>query len=305
MLKKSLIILSATSMLSLGALTNSAQAETEGVKESAVTYGANLDQSQKQQTENILDANNADKEYIVTSQDMANYVNEHYDTVYSSTYIEPKKFEHGVEVEIVTPENISNVTQAQYENAAITAGIQNANIKVGAVVKTLGYGALSGIYKAMEEQGVELNQNDMQAAQDETQALSDIKEQNQEVDDDVLNGSIADMKSQVADKHQNNENVSDDDIHNIVNDTLKDNGLDQTLTDNQKSQIETIVQNANNSSALQDDPNAYKQQTDKLKDKLGSAMDQAREKADKLHNDSQSEGGWWSDFKNFFKGLFS
>lgn len=305
MLKKSLIILSATSMLSLGALTNSAQAETEGVKESAVTYGANLDQSQKQQTENILDANNADKEYIVTSQDMANYVNEHYDTVYSSTYIEPKKFGHGVEVEIVTPENISNVTQAQYENAAITAGIQNANIKVGAVVKTLGYGALSGIYKAMEEQGVELNQNDMQAAQDETQALSDIKEQNQEVDDDVLNGSIADMKSQVADKHQNNENVSDDDIHNIVNDTLKDNGLDQTLTDNQKSQIETIVQNANNSSALQDDPNTYKQQTDKLKDKLGSAMDQAREKADKLHNDSQSEGGWWSDFKNFFKGLFS
>lgn len=305
MLKKSLIILSATSMLSLGALTNSAQAETEGVKESAVTYGANLDQSQKQQTENILDANNADKEYIVTSQDMANYVNEHYDTVYSSTYIEPKKFGHGVEVEIVTPENISNVTQAQYENAAITAGIQDANIKVGAVVKTLGYGALSGIYKAMDEQGVELNQNDMQAAQDETQALSDIKEQNQEVDDDVLNGSIADMKSQVADKHQNNENVSDDDIHNIVNDTLKDNGLDQTLTDNQKSQIETIVQNANNSSALQDDPNAYKQQTDKLKDKLGSAMDQAREKADKLHNDSQSEGGWWSDFKNFFKGLFS
>ena len=303
MLKKSLIILSTASMLGLGTLTNSALAKTESVEKSAVTYGANLDQSQKQQTKNVLDASDAKKEYTVTSQDMSNYVNENYDTVYSSTYIEPKKFGHGVEVEIVTPENITNVSQSQFENAAITAGIKDANIKVGAVVETLGYGALSGIYKAMDKQGVELNKDDMKAAQEETETLSNLKSENDNIDDKALNGSIADMKGQVADKHQKDEKVSDEDIHQIVNDTLKDNGLDKELSDNQKDQIENIVKNANDSKVLNDNPDTYKKQTDKLKDKLGSAMDQAKEKADKVSKDS-SKSGWWSNFKTWLKGLF-
>lgn len=303
MIKKSIIVLSTASALTLGTLTSSALAETNEVQESAVTYGANLNESQKQQTENVLHANKAKKEYIVTSQDMANYVDEHYDTVYSSTYIEPKKWGHGVEVEIVTPDNITNVSQSQFENAAITAGIQDSNIKVGAVVETLGYGALSGIYKTMDEQGVELNKDDMQAAQDETKTLSSITNENKNLDDKALNGSIADMKGQVAEKQQQDEKISDDDIQSIVEATLKDNGLDKELSENQKDQIETIVKNASESNVIQNDPESYKKQTDQLKDKLGSAIDRAKDKADQLNKDS-SKGGWWSDFKGWVKGLF-
>src|SRR5699024_12483976 len=57
-----------------------------------------------------------------------------YDHIYSSSVIEPKSFRKGVETEIVTPDNITKVTEEQYTNAAISAGIQNAKIRVASTI---------------------------------------------------------------------------------------------------------------------------------------------------------------------------
>ena len=63
----------------------------------------------------------------------------------------------GVKVKIKTPENITLVTPEQYANAAITAGVTDVGIEVAAVSKVTGESALTGVYKAFEANGVQLD----------------------------------------------------------------------------------------------------------------------------------------------------
>ena len=268
------------SMLLVG-LSN-ANAEENQITEKTLTEGADLNQQQEKQTRDLFDVNSNVRTYKVDSEDVQHYTGKWYDTIYSSTYIEPKKFRHGVDVEIVTPDNITDVSKEQYRNAAITAGIQDANIKVGAVVETLGYGALSGIYKAYEKEGNALNEQDIKNADDEMKQLSSISKNNneEEFSDEALNNSVAEMKQEIAKEKANDNNLSRQDVENIVDDKLKENGLNKVLSDNQINSIYNIMNNVSNSKVLNQDPKAYEQQAKKLssdiKDKAGGLIEKAK-----------------------------
>lgn len=268
------------SMLLVG-LSN-ANAEENQITEKTLTEGADLNQQQEKQTRDLFDVNSNVRTYKVDSEDVQHYTGKWYDTIYSSTYIEPKKFRHGVDVEIVTPDNITDVSKEQYRNAAITAGIQDANIKVGAVVETLGYGALSGIYKAYEKEGNALNEQDIKNADDEMKQLSSISKNNneEEFSDEALNNSVAEMKQEIAKEKANDNNLSRQDVENIVDDKLKENGLNKALSDNQINSIYNIMNNVSNSKVLKQDPKAYEQQAKKLssdiKDKAGGLIEKAK-----------------------------
>ena len=268
------------SMLLVG-LSN-ANAEENQITEKTLTEGADLNQQQEKQTRDLFDVNSNVRTYKVDSEDVQHYTGKWYDTIYSSTYIEPKKFRHGVDVEIVTPDNITDVSKEQYRNAAITAGIQDANIKVGAVVETLGYGALSGIYKAYEKVGNALNEQDIKNADDEMKQLSSISKNNneEEFSDEALNNSVAEMKQEIAKEKANDNNLSRQDVENIVDDKLKENGLNKVLSDNQINSIYNIMNNVSNSKVLNQDPKAYEQQAKKLssdiKDKAGGLIEKAK-----------------------------
>ena len=268
------------SMLLVG-LSN-ANAEENQITEKTLTEGADLNQQQEKQTRDLFDVNSNVRTYKVDSEDVQHSTGKWYDTIYSSTYIEPKKFRHGVDVEIVTPDNITDVSKEQYRNAAITAGIQDANIKVGAVVETLGYGALSGIYKAYEKEGNALNEQDIKNADDEMKQLSSISKNNneEEFSDEALNNSVAEMKQEIAKEKANDNNLSRQDVENIVDDKLKENGLNKVLSDNQINSIYNIMNNVSNSKVLNQDPKAYEQQAKKLssdiKDKAGGLIEKAK-----------------------------
>ncbi|MBS5833471.1 MAG: DUF1002 domain-containing protein [Ureaplasma parvum] len=261
---------------------SNANAEENQITEKTLTEGADLNQQQEKQTRDLFDVNSNVRTYKVDSEDVQHYTGKWYDTIYSSTYIEPKKFRHGVDVEIVTPDNITDVSKEQYRNAAITAGIQDANIKVGAVVETLGYGALSGIYKAYEKEGNALNEQDIKNADDEMKQLSSISKNNneEEFSDEALNNSVAEMKQEIAKEKANDNNLSRQDVENIVDDKLKENGLNKVLSDNQINSIYNIMNNVSNSKVLNQDPKAYEQQAKKLssdiKDKAGGLIEKAK-----------------------------
>lgn len=269
-----------TSILILG--SHVANAEDNQIEDKTFTQGADLDKQQEQETKKLLDVDSNAKNYKIDSDDVQHYTGKWYDTIYSSTYIEPKKFRHGVDVEIVTPDNITDVSKEQYRNAAITAGIQDANIKVGAVVETLGYGALSGIYKAYEKEGNALNEQDIKNADDEMKELSSISKNNneEEFSDEALNNSVAEMKQEIAKEKANDNNLSRQDVENIVDDKLKENGLNKVLSDNQINSIYNIMNNVSNSKVLNQDPKAYEQQAKKLssdiKDKAGGLIEKAK-----------------------------
>ncbi len=264
--------------------------------------GGDLDETQAEETKDDLNVDDSYKKYEVSTSDVQNYTGGQYDTIYSSATITPKKFGKGVEVEITTPENITRITEAQYINACITSGIENANIKVASVEEVTGEGALTGIYKALEKEGIQVNSEDIQKANEEMDNLASINDEQKNNGNDVnepLNNAVADMKEQVADKKINDKNLSEEDVRNIVNDTLKQKNLDSVLSDDQKEKIVVIINNASQSDAMNNNPESIKKQANKLKDGLS-------DKLKEFNQDSNSDNteNILDKIVSFFKNLF-
>ncbi|MCE5003444.1 DUF1002 domain-containing protein [Staphylococcus pseudoxylosus] len=307
-MKKIISTVTATLLLSSVVTTQAlASQEDNGkqpeLKEDVITYGSNLTSEQKEEVKEKLGANDNYKSYDISVGDVQKFTGVTYDHIYSSSVIEPKSFGKGVDVEIVTPDNITKVTEEQYTNAAISAGIQNAKIRVASTVEpTTGDGALTGIVKAYAEEGNELNAEDVKNANQEMTDLSNISEENkgnENYSDGAMNNAVADMKEQVADEKQKNDNVSEEKVRDIVDNSLKENGLDSVINDNQRNTIYNIIINVANSNTLQNDPKAFKKQIGDYKNQLeknhGDLINKAKDKAKELNTEEN---------RNFFQKIW-
>ncbi|HFN9170359.1 TPA: DUF1002 domain-containing protein [Staphylococcus aureus] len=291
------------------------------LKEDVLTYGGDLNSNQKDEVKQKLGADDSDKTIEVTLGDVKDFTGVQYDHIYSSSLIEPKSFGKGVDVEIVTPDYITKITKEQYTNAAISAGIQNAKIRVASTVEpTTGDGALTGIVKAYAKEGTDLSESDAKNANQEMSDLSTISEENKSEEgysDAVMNNAVAEMKSQVAQEKKDNGNVSEDKVRSIVDDVLKEKGLDSVISDNQRNTIYNIIINVSQSNVLNNDPKAFIKQLDKYKGQLeknhGDLINKAKEKAGSLNTEEnrnllQKIGDLIMQILNaivdFFKSLF-
>ncbi len=99
--------------------------------------------------------------------------------------------------------------------------------------------------------------------------------------DEALNNAIAEMKKEIASEKQDGKNLTREDINKIVNNVLKENGLNKILSDNQINVVNNIVVNVSNSEILNKDPKSYEKQAKDLvsniKDKAGNLLDKAKE----------------------------
>ncbi|WP_256866696.1 DUF1002 domain-containing protein, partial [Streptococcus pluranimalium] len=89
-------------------------------------------------------------------------------------------------------------TEDMYRNAAVTLGIQHADIEVASPIPVTGESALAGIYYSLEENGAQVSDESKELAQEELNALSDINQENQGkegYDADKLNVALTDIKS--------------------------------------------------------------------------------------------------------------
>lgn len=280
----------ATLLLSDSGVVKAAE-NKEDWDEPVFIKGADLEGQDLQQTENDLGVDDNYETYNVNVNDVSNYIpnNSNLSYIYSSATIEHKKWGKGVDVKIDTPDNITKVTSEQYQNAAITAGIKNAEIHIASVDQVTGEGALAGIYKAYEEKGNNLNAEDIQNSNQEMNDLGRISEENKGKDgysDEALNASIADIKEQLADIKQNQDKqITQQQVEDTVNKVLDERGLSEILSENQIQMINNNMVNVANSNVLTSDPKAFKQNAkDVLKnieknsdDLLNKAKDKAKD----------------------------
>lgn len=280
----------ATLLLSASGVVKAAE-NKEDWDEPVFIKGADLEGQDLQQTENDLGVDDNYETYNVNVNDVSNYIpnSSNLSYIYSSATIEHKKWGKGVDVKIDTPDNITKVTSEQYQNAAITAGIKNAEIHIASVDQVTGEGALAGIYKAYEEKGNNLNAEDIQNSNQEMNDLGRISEENKGEDgysDEALNASIADIKEQLADIKQNQDKqITQQQVEDTVNKVLDERGLSEILSENQIQMINNNMINVANSNALTSDPKAFKQNAkDVLKnieknsdDLLNKAKDKAKD----------------------------
>ena len=269
-----------------------------------VVYGGGLNDQQIKETSILLGIKdeNTVTTTKATGEDLVKYLGAgeaNTSVMISSVMVQKRNKGEGVKVHIATPKNITLVTSEQYANAAITAGVADAEIEVAAVSKVTGESALTGVYKAFEANGVVLDGKRTAVAQQELELTNQIaQEQSKEKGFDAakLDQAMIDIKKALAEiKEKQGQVATKEDVERIVNEALKKYGLDKVISPTQVNNIIQFALSYQQTSAI--DSKQVLEQLNSLsntvKGKIGQLVDQANRE------------GWLDKIVTFFKEIFN
>ena len=269
-----------------------------------VVYGGGLNDQQIKETSKLLGIKdeNTVTTTKATGEDLVKYLGAgeaNTSVMISSVMVQKRNKGEGVKVHIATPKNITLVTSEQYANAAITAGVADAEIEVAAVSKVTGESALTGVYKAFEANGVVLDEKRTAVAQKELELTNQIaQEQAKEKGFDAakLDQAMIDIKKALAEiKEKQGQVATKEDVERIVNEALKKYGLDTVISPTQVNNIIQFALSYQQTSAI--DSKQVLEQLNSLsntvKGKIGQLVDQANRE------------GWFDKIVTFFKEIFN
>ena len=269
-----------------------------------VVYGGGLNDQQIKKTSKLLGIKdeNTVTTTKATGEDLVKYLGTgeaNTSVMISSVMVQKRNKGEGVKVHIATPKNITLVTSEQYANAAITAGVADAEIEVAAVSKVTGESALTGVYKAFEANGVVLDGKRTAVAQKELELTNQIaQEQAKEKGFDAakLDQAMIDIKKALAEiKEKQGQVATKEDVERIVNEALKKYGLDKVISPTQVNNIIQFALSYQQTSAI--DSKQVLEQLNSLsntvKGKIGQLVDQANRE------------GWFDKIVAFFKEIFN
>ncbi|MFF2753877.1 DUF1002 domain-containing protein [Psychrobacillus sp. NPDC058041] len=251
-----------------------------------VVYGGNLTESQKNSVkESLKVTENSDvKEIEVTGKDLAKYLTDGDASarMFSSAKITRKDAGKGLVINIVTPDNITEVTAEMYANAMLTAGIHDALVEIAAPKPVTGHSALVGIYKAYEVTGGKLDPERTDVANDELSVATNLAKESG-IDEAKVSELLTEIKKQIAETNP----TSREDVEKIVTEQLSK--LKIELSDKDRQLLIDLMDRIRK---LDIDFSKWSDQLNDLsktiEDKIGKIVD--------------SEG-FWQSVKNFFNNL--
>ena len=284
--------------------TISILAESANWDKPVLVYGGGLNDSQKEQVNSLFKITNLESvdRLVVMGQDADKYLGrQDIDTssLISSVLVTKTGEGSGVKVSILTPENITTITETQYANAAITAGAADVNIEVVSPVKVTGESALAGVYLALENNGEQIDPQSTIVAQQELETVNQIAEEqstNEEFDSTSFDLVIAQIKEELAKyKEEHGEIASYEDIVAIIQSVLNKYKMEDILTEEQISQIAQFAESYQNSPAIDS-----KEVLEQLNSFTSQTMEQLSGHVKNLQN-----SGFFDRIFKFFSDLFS
>ena len=252
-----------------------------------VVYGANLSEAEKESVKKSLkvDEEPEIEEITVSGQDLVKYIKDSNSSsrMYSSAKITRKDAGQGMVIEIVTPENITQVTAEMYANAMLTAGIEDATVQVAAPKAVTGHSALVGIYKAYEvTTGETLDMERTDVANEELTVATSIAESSG-VDDAKVAELLTEIKKEIAEINP----ATREEVQQIVEEQLSKLEINLSEQDRQ-----LLVDLMDKISKLDIDFSKWSEQlndiSNTLQEKFGALME---------------DEGFWASVKNFFTNL--
>ena len=246
-------IVNADTATSSDATTSSSSSQT-AFKTPVLAIAGGLSSREQQETikamglngqKGDLDINNI-KEITVHGTDAEKYLkqtNVSDADIISSIYVQRDNTLNGSnKVTIKTPKLISSVTQEGYLTPLTTAGVQNLAVIVATAPSrgvVTGAGALTGLYKALSDQGVKLNAAKIKVAQQELTTTTQIVKNAKAKDNDMsysdrqkldtqLATALAQIKTELA--KYNNEELTTAQIKKIVDQVLQNTKLNNQLS---------------------------------------------------------------------------
>lgn len=231
-----------------------------------LALGADLSTTDKKKVLNLLGVDDIGEYQVVkiTNQEEHKYLDSYLSKsvigsrALSSVTVEQTSDGSGVNV---STENISFCTSGMYRNALVTAGVENADVKVAGPFKISGTAALVGVMKAYEEMtGKKISQKSKDAANDELVTTGEVAKN---IGSDDAEKLIADVKQKVAEGNL----TSSSDIKNAINESAKDLNINLSDTDRQK--IQDLMDKI---SDLDLNVNKLKEQAKDIYDQLGGSQ---------------------------------
>lgn len=231
-----------------------------------LALGADLSTTDKKKVLDLLGVDDIGEYQVVkiTNQEEHKYLDSYLSKsvigsrALSSVTVEQTSDGSGVNV---STENISFCTSGMYRNALVTAGVENADVKVAGPFKISGTAALVGVMKAYEEMtGKKISQKSKDAANDELVTTGEVAKN---IGSDDAEKLIADVKQKVAEGNL----TSSSDIKNAINESAKDLNINLSDTDRQK--IQDLMDKI---SDLDLNVNKLKEQAKDIYDQLGGSQ---------------------------------
>lgn len=204
--------------------------------------------------------------------------------MYSLAKIVREEEGKGLTINIVTAENITEVTTDMYKNALLTAGVEDATVDVASPIPVTGGSALSGIYKAYDEEGEMLDKDRMELASEELDVATDLAER-EGMDSDKVTELLTDIKKEIAEQNP----ATKEDVEQIVKEQL--DKLDISLSEDDREMLTRLFEKMQD---LDIDFNQVKNQLEDIAATLKEKMD-----------DIDVDPDFMEKVQNFFKKLFA
>ncbi|MBE1303097.1 DUF1002 domain-containing protein [Clostridium botulinum] len=201
----------------------------------------------------------------------------------SCAYVEPTD-KGGLNI---STHNIYWVTENMIRNALITAGVENANVKVGAPFNVSGTAALTGILKGFESSkgGKKIDEVKKKVANEEMVVTGNLGEK---IGQDEAANLINEVKKEVVKEKPKTEK----EIKNIVKDATNNYGYKLSDEDMQKI------------TALMDKINGLDLDFKQIKDQLNQVSNKLKD----VVTSEEAKGFFsklWEGIKDFFDNIFS
>ncbi|HDK7160648.1 TPA: DUF1002 domain-containing protein [Clostridium botulinum] len=201
----------------------------------------------------------------------------------SCAYVEPTD-KGGLNI---STHNIYWVTENMIRNALITAGVENANVKVGAPFNVSGTAALTGILKGFESSkgGKKIDEEKKKVANEEMVITGNLGEK---IGQDEAANLINEVKKEVVKEKPKTEK----EIKNIVKDATNNYGYKLSDEDMQKI------------TALMDKINGLDLDFKQIKDQLNQVSNKLKD----VVTSEEAKGFFsklWEGIKDFFDNIFS
>lgn len=179
---------------------------------------------------------------IVTDPDVARYVPEIAggNGSISSVLVQTQPKGSGVEVQIITPDQIVTVTDEQYRMAALTAGLKDVKIVVLSPEPALGTAALAGVYMAYEQSGLEVDIEGAQLGQEQIKIFSGVGQRGINegaFDKETFNDIVKDIFKKLTRAKEKGKEPNEQNFRDLVQQVFKKHGQEGFLTDDEIDSI--------------------------------------------------------------------
>ena len=234
-MKKNLISMAAAVMIAASALSMPVLAD----QEKYLVLGQDLNDSEKAEVLSLLgvkDMASVNVSYVTNQMEyeaLGSYLSSDIigTRALSSALVTSRGKGDGI---TVTTENITYCTPEMYQNALITAGVEDVEVKVAGPFRISGTAALVGIASIYEDMAhVDLDEERVDAANEELTATQNL---GQEIGAKEASELLSTLKEQAA---RLGKNYSREDIQKMMEEYCREHTL--TLTDDQKEMILDLI----------------------------------------------------------------